>query len=171
MASREETVAGEALTQRERQVVVFSLGQERYGVDISTVRRIIPIQKIVPVPRCPDFVEGIINLRGRIIPVLDLRRHFGLERRPRGEDERIVWVELGADSVGVIVDSVSSVTRIPEDSIQPAAHVVIGPDVEYIEGIAKIGDDLVILLDLTRIIKDAEKEALRESDLRASVVQ
>lgn len=147
----------------ERQIVAFSLGSELYGVDISKVREIIPSQKIVRVPRAPEFVEGIINLRGRVIPVLDLRKHFGLPRSQSAEDQRIILVEDEYDSIGVVVDAVSSVMQIPVDSIEPPAQVIVGPDVEYIEGIAKVDDDLIVLVDLTKIISDAEKRTLKEA--------
>jgi purine-binding chemotaxis protein CheW len=135
------------------------------------VREIIPIQRIVNVPRAPDFVEGIINLRGRVIPVLDLRKHFGFEQKRGDPNQRIVLVEAGSESIGIIVDAVSSVLRIPEGSVEPPASVIVGPETEYINGIAKIDNDLIVLLDLTRIISDAEKKTLKETDLRSAVVQ
>lgn len=165
------TFGNRSSTRKERQIVAFSLGTETYGVDIASVREIIPIQKIVSVPRAPEFVEGIINLRGRVIPVLDLRKHFGFEQKKGDPNQRIVLVEAGSESVGVIVDAVSSVLRIAEDSVEPAAAVIVGPEVEYIQGIAKVDDGLIVLLDLTRIICEAEKKTLRDADLRAAVVQ
>ncbi len=154
----------------ERQIVAFSLGTEVYGVDIASVREIIPIQKIVPVPRAPDFIEGIINLRGRVIPVLDLRKHFGFSQPVTGSEQRIILVEDDQESIGVVVDSVSSVMQIPLDAIEPPAQVIVGPDIEYIEGIAKIGSDLVVLVDLTKIISDAEKRSIKEAE-KSLVVQ
>lgn len=161
----------ESSARKERQIVAFSLGTETYGVDIASVREIIPIQKIVSVPRAPDFVEGIINLRGRVIPVLDLRKHFGFEQKKGDPNQRIVLVEAGTESIGVIVDAVSSVLRISDDSVEPPASVIVGPEIEYIYGIAKVDGGLIVLLDLTRIISDAEKRTLKEADLRAAVVQ
>ena len=155
----------------ERQLVAFSLGTETYGVDIATVKEIIPLQRIVTVPRAPSFVEGIINLRGRVIPVLDLRRHFGFEQKKGDPNQRIVLVETETESIGVIVDSVSSVLRIPEDAVEPPSSVIVGPEIEYIIGIAKVDKDLIVLLDLTKIISDAEKKMLKEADLRSAVVQ
>jgi len=155
---------------KERQVVAFALGSETYGVDINKVKEIIPIQKIVPVPRAPVFVEGIINLRGKVIPVLDLRKHFGFEKKALDPNQRIVLTEVSDENVGVIVDSVSSVIRIPEDSIEPPASVIVGEEIEYIQGIAKLGDNLIVLLDLTRIISDAQKRTLKEMDLASAVV-
>lgn len=172
VASEEAGFHGtESAVKGERQIVAFSLGSETYGVDIASVKEIIPIQRIVSVPRSPDFVEGIINLRGRVIPVLDLRKHFGFERKKGDPNQRIVLVEVGAESIGVIVDAVSSVLRIPNDSVEPPAAVIVGPEIEYIDGIAKLDKDLIVLLDLTRIISDAEKKTLKEADLRSAVVQ
>jgi purine-binding chemotaxis protein CheW len=170
--SKVETLREEASDKSDgKQIVAFSLGSEIYGVDISQVREIIPIQKIVPVPRAPEFVEGIINLRGKVIPVLDLRKHFGFEKKERDEDQKIVLAESHSESIGVIVDSVSSVLRIPEDSIEPPASVITGDGVEYIAGIAKMNSSLIVLLDLTKIISDAESRSLKEVDLASAVVK
>lgn len=172
MAAEEATpFENETGARRERQIVAFSLGTETYGVDIASVREIIPMQKIVSVPRAPVFVEGIINLRGRVIPVLDLRKHFGFEQKKGDPNQRIVLVEAGTGSIGVIVDAVSSVLRIPEDSVEPPATVIVGPEVEYIQGIAKVDDGLIVLLDLTKIISEAERRTLKDADLRSAVVQ
>lgn len=172
MASDEaDSYAVESSASGERQIVAFSLGTETYGVDIASVREIIPIQRIVSVPRAPSFVEGIINLRGRVIPVLDLRKHFGFEQKKGDPNQRIVLVEAGSESIGVIVDAVSSVLRIPDDCVEAPASVIVGPEIEYINGIAKIDKDLVVLLDLTKIISDVEKKTLKETDLRSAVVQ
>src|SRR5690606_5352512 len=135
-------------TSHERQIVAFCLGRETYGVDIQKVREIIPMQKIVPVPRAPDLVEGIINLRGKAIAVLDLREHFGFEKKEPTPEQRIVLTESDGESIGVIVDSVSSVLRISEDSIEPPASVIAGDEIDYIQGIAKVDDSLIVLLDL-----------------------
>lgn len=171
MSGNETSCTRDAATNKERQIVAFSLGQETYGVDIGQVREIIPIQKIVPVPRAPEFVEGIINLRGKVIPVLDLRKHFGFEKKEPNPAQKIVLTESGGESIGVIVDSVSSVLRIAQDSIEPPAAVITGDQIEYIKGIAKVDDSLIVLLDLTRIISDAENRALQEVDLASAVVK
>ncbi|HHX27971.1 MAG: chemotaxis protein CheW [Bacillota bacterium] len=171
MAHEQTAVAADSSVRHERQIVAFSLGSETYGVDIASVREIIPVPKIVSVPRAPDYVEGIINLRGRVIPVLDLRKHFGFERKKGDPNQRIVLVEAGQESVGVIVDAVSSVLRISDEQVEPAATVIVGAEIEYIQGIAKVDEDLVVLIDLTKIISDAEMRTLREVDLRASIVQ
>lgn len=136
-----------------------------YGVDIGAVREIIPVQKIVPVPRAPDFVEGVINLRGRVIPVLDLIKHFGFQRASDNGYRRIMLVDVDGESIGVAVDSVSSVLWISPSQIEPPAEVVVGPHIDYIQGIAKVDDGLIVLVDLSRIISDAEKKAIKNANL------
>lgn len=155
----------------QRQIVVFSLNGQNYGVSIERVREIIPMQVIVPVPRAPEFVEGIINLRGRVIPVLDLRRQFGLEKRPPEPTQRIVIVEAEGDSTGVVVDTVSSVIQVSEEAVETPSDMIVGPDVGYIQGIAKIDKDLVVLLDLGAILTDAQKKTLKEADVASALIR
>lgn len=144
----------------ERQLVVFQLGAEFYGVDIARVHEIIRLQTITRVPRAPAFVEGVINLRGKVIPVVDLRRRFGLESSEHTRASRIVVVEIGDNVVGVIVDGVSEVLRVTGASIEPPSPVVAGIESEYIYGIARLDDRLVILLDLDRVLVLADRRAL-----------
>ena len=125
-----------------RQLVVFELANEVYGINIGTVREIIRMQAVTYVPDAPDFVEGVINLRGRVIPVVDLRKRFGLPVTETTNESR------------VIVDAVTEVQRISEDSIEPATALVTTEDSYYIEGIAKVEDQLLILLDLDRALDD-----------------
>lgn len=151
----EQTLSGD-----ERQLVVFQLGAEFYGVDIARVHEIIRLQTITRVPRAPAFVEGVINLRGKVIPVVDLRRRFGLESSEHTRASRIVVVEIGDNVVGVIVDGVSEVLRVTGASIEPPSPVVAGIESEYIYGIARLDDRLVILLDLDRVLVLADRRAL-----------
>jgi purine-binding chemotaxis protein CheW len=145
----------------ERQLVVFNLAEEAFGVDIAGVREIIVMQKITRVPRAPSFVEGIINLRGKVIPVIDLGRRFGLRSRDGGgTNQRIMVVELDGVSIGLVVDAVSEVLRIPADVVETPSSVITGPGVEYLEGIAKLQDRLVILLNLNRILSRQESSEL-----------
>jgi purine-binding chemotaxis protein CheW len=152
----------EATTTDERQLVVFQLGAELYGVEISRVHEIIRPQSITRVPRAPAFVEGVINLRGKVIPVVDLRRRFGLPAAEQTRSSRIVVVEIGDQVVGIVVDGVSEVLRVNDASVEPASPVVAGSDAgsEYISGIAKLTDRLVILLDLDRVFVRDERRAL-----------
>jgi purine-binding chemotaxis protein CheW len=145
----------------ERQLVVFQLGAELYGVDIARVHEIIRWQTITRVPRSPAFVEGVINLRGKIIPVVDLRRRFGLSDVDNTSASRIVVVEIGDQVVGIIVDS--EVLRVNTSTIEPPSPVVAGIEAEYLQGIAKLPERLVILLDLDRILARDERRALELS--------
>jgi len=144
----------------ERQLVVFQLGAELYGVEISRVHEIIRLQSVTRVPRAPAFVEGVINLRGKVIPVVDLRRRFGLPTADHTRASRIVVVELGDQVVGIVVDGVSEVLRVNTSIVEPPSPVVAGIDSEYLHGIAKLTDRLVILLDLDRILARDERRAL-----------
>jgi purine-binding chemotaxis protein CheW len=144
----------------ERQLVVFQLGAELYGVEIARVHEIIRLQSVTKVPRAPSFVEGVINLRGKVIPVVDLRRRFGLPGAEHTRASRIVVVEIGDQVVGIVVDGVSEVLRVSASIVEPPSPVVAGIDSEYLHGIAKLADRLVILLDLDRILAREERRAL-----------
>ncbi len=136
----------------ERQLVVFDLAGEIYGVNIETVREIIRMQAVTYVPDAPDFVEGVINLRGRVIPVIDLRRRFALTVTDETSDSRVLVVDSAGEDLGVIVDAVTEVQRITEDSIEPVSNLVSTERSEYIVGITKVKEQLIILLDLDRAI-------------------
>lgn len=142
----------------ERQLVVFDLAGEIYGVNIETVREIIRMQAVTFVPDAPDFVEGVINLRGRVIPVIDLRRRFGLTVTEETNESRVLVVDSEGEDLGVIVDAVTEVQRITEDSIEPVSNLVSTEESEYIVGITKVEDQLIILLDLDRAIGNASSQ-------------
>ena len=144
----------------ERQLVVFQLAAELYGVEISRGHEIIRLQAVTRVPRAPAFVEGIINLRGKVIPVVDLRRRFGLSLSEHTRASRIVVVEIGDQVVGIIVDGVSEVLRVNTSTVEPPSPVVAGIESEYLEGIAKLPDRLVILLNLDRVFANEERRGL-----------
>jgi purine-binding chemotaxis protein CheW len=146
------------------QVVTFALGNEEYGVDIAQVQEINRMVTITNVPRAPQFMEGVINLRGRLIPIIDLRTRFGMDRSERTKDTRIVVTEIGSRSVGMVVDSVSEVLRIPVEQVEDAPDLVAGVDTEYIRGVGKMGDRLIIMLDLGRVISGSEKTELQKLD-------
>ncbi len=142
------------------QVVSFKLGSEEYGVDIAQVQEINRMVSITHVPRAPQFMEGVINLRGQLIPIIDLRTRFGMPRAEHTKNTRIVVTEIGAKRVGMVVDSVSEVLRLPLEAIEDAPEMIAGVDTEYIRGVGKIEDRLIILLDLARVISTAEKREL-----------
>lgn len=144
----------------EHQLVVFDLANEQYGVDIAAVEGIIKMQAITAVPRAPQFVEGVTNLRGKVLPVIDLRRRFGLPRGEVSKDMRIVVVEMNGATVGIIVDGVSEVLRVNAEAIEPPSPIVTTVDSEFIRGIAKVNERLVILLDLGKVLSLQEQGAL-----------
>ena len=152
-------------TQAEQQLVVFDLASEGYGVDIGAVREIIRMQEITRVPKTPEFVEGVINLRGKVIPVIDLRKRFGLHVAEQNKDNRIVVVDIGKQDIGVIVDAVTEVLRISTDSVEPPTSVITSADSDYLLGIAKLENRLIILLDLESVLSKEEKETLVSEDL------
>ena len=133
------------------QVVAFKLGGEEYGVDIGQVREINRLVPITRVPRVPTYVEGVINLRGQLLPIIDLRARFEMPRIAATRATRIVVAEIGARRVGVIVDSVSEVVQIPLEQVESAPEILAGVATEYIRGVGKLEDRLIILLDLTKI--------------------
>lgn len=142
------------------QVVSFTLGAEEYGVDIASVQEINRMVPITRVPRAPRFMEGVINLRGQLIPIVDLRTRLGMPRAEHGKSTRIVVAEIGAKRVGMVVDAVSEVLRIAADQIEPPPEMIAGVETEYIRGVGKIEDRLIILLDLAQVIAVAEKREL-----------
>lgn len=137
----------------ELQTVVFRLGSELYGVDIGTVREINTLQKITPVPRAPGDVRGIMNLRGRIVTVIDLRTRLGLTEAEDTRDTRIMVVETDGAMVGCLVDAVHEVLTVSDEVIEPA-ETVNSLAAEYLHGIAKRDEDLIALIDLRKVLAD-----------------
>lgn len=147
----------------QEQLIVFELAGESYGVDIGAVNTIIRMQEITEIPRSPDFVEGVINLRGSIIPVIDLRKRFGLVIAEETKATRIVVVEALEDQmIGMVVDAVTETLMLPKDSIEPPSPVVTGVDSEYVRGVGKLENRLVILLDLDKVLTSKEANQLRK---------
>src|SRR6202165_1357387 len=142
------------------QVVSFKLGAEEYGVDIAQVQEINRMVAVTHVPRAPEFMEGVINLRGQLIPIIDLRTRFGMPRAEHTKNTRIVVTEIGTKRGGMVVDSASEVLRLTVDQIEPAPEMIRGVDTEYIRGVGKIDDRLIILLDLGKIVSGAERREL-----------
>lgn len=143
------------------QLVTFSLLEEEFGLPILDVREIIRMTEITPVPHAPAFVEGVINLRGQIIPIVDLRKRFGLTAGELDDDSRIIVVEIVGNILGLVVDSVSEVLRIPVDTISPAPAIVAnGIGAEYIRGISHHNNKMLILIDLKKVFDLRELEEM-----------
>jgi purine-binding chemotaxis protein CheW len=143
------------------QLVSFKIGNEEYGVDILIVQEINKITQITKVPNAPDFVEGVINLRGRVIPIIDLRTRLKLEKKPHDKDTRIIVVEIERKTIGFIVDAVSEVLRIPANVTEAPPELVAGIDSEFIKSVGKLEDRLLILIDLDKILTSKEKESIK----------
>jgi purine-binding chemotaxis protein CheW len=145
-----------------KQFVVFKLAGEEYGVDILQVKTIEKILAITRVPKAPAFVEGVINLRGEVVPVIDLRKRFDLPEKQLTDNTRIIIVGVDDITVGMIVDSASEVIQISDDNIEPAPSMVGGIDSDYISGVGKVDERLLILLNLQKILKPDEINQLEQ---------
>jgi purine-binding chemotaxis protein CheW len=144
----------------EQQLVVFELAGELYGVEIASVESIIKMQTITRLPKAPEFVDGITNLRGSIIPVVDLRKRFGLPPQEPTRETRIVIANMGGMKVGIVVDAVNQVIRLQDDAVEPPPQMSITIDSAFIKSIAKVDGELIILIDLARVLSVEEKEVL-----------
>ncbi len=142
------------------QLVTFSLGTEEFSIDILKVQEIIRPMDITRVPGAPGFIEGVINLRGKVIPVMDLRKRLGMPPQEETRDTRIVVVEVGGKTVGLKVDSVSEVLRLPTDRIEPPPTFDSVQDTDCIQGVGKLEDRLIILLDVEKVLGPEERSTL-----------
>ncbi|MFO8064997.1 MAG: chemotaxis protein CheW [Spirochaetota bacterium] len=146
------------------QLVTFELGGETYGIDIMQVEGIVQVQQVRPIPYAPDYVEGIFNLRGEIIPVINLHRRFRLKQIELSEEDRLLsgMVILAIDNthLAVMIDKVSRVVRVNADDIQPPPQMISGIGVEYIQGVVNNGESYLIILDAGRLFDMRELEQL-----------
>lgn len=141
---------------QELQLVIFRLGNEEYGLPITKVQEINGLVPITKLPQTPSFMEGVINLRGRIIPVIDLRKRFQLKVTDHSEDTRIIIIDVKGQTVGIMVDGVSEVVRMPGANVEPPPPAFI-LDAKYIDGVGKLDDRLLILLDIDNILTSQEE--------------
>lgn len=141
----------------EMKVIVFTLAHEEYGIEVDKVRTIERMMPITRVPKTPEFVKGVINLRGVVIPVIDLRGRFGLVESELGDNSRIIIVAANDLEVGFIVDSANDVLDLMSDAIENPPEIVGGVKAKYLSGVAKIGDErLLILLNLSEVLNRGE---------------
>ena len=144
-----------------RQYIAFKLDKEEFAFEISVVKEIFPTQNITKVHRSPSYIEGVMNLRGKLVTVIDLRKRFGLPSTEKNKETRIVVVEMGDTTVGMVVDAVTEVLRISSDSIEPPSPLVTTVDSTFITGIAKVEERLIILLDLGKVLSVREQSQLQ----------
>jgi len=149
------------------QLVTFTLGSEEYAVDILKVQEINRMKEITRVPNSPNYVEGVINLRGKVIPVVNLRKKFGLADKDNDEQSRIMIMDIQGITMGLVVDSVSEVLRVPSNIVEPTPPMASNISTEFIKGIAKLEDRLIILLDMDRLLGKAEETLIIEAATKA----
>jgi len=153
-------MADESKAAEEIQLVVFSLGREEFAVEVTQVREIMRMEEITRMPKSPHFVEGIINLRGQIIAVVELAKRLNLETGERSGETRIIVVETEDIKVGMIVDSVSEVLRVAADAVEPSPTLATDISAAYLQGVLKQDNRLIILLDLTKVLSLEEMVGL-----------
>lgn len=146
----------------EVQMVVFKLEKEEFAVDIHQVKEVLKMSRVTPLPQSAHYIEGVINLRGEVIPVVDLRKRFELPEGERAEQTRIIIVEIQDSNVGLIVDSVSEVLRLSSSAIQSPPERVAGTRTDLIKGVGKVADRLLIVLNLDKILATEEVIFLEE---------
>ncbi len=150
----------------EQQLVVFGLGKEEFGIDISRVREIVRLQNITAIPQSMDFVEGIVNLRGQIVPIVDLCKRFRVGDSSSVEEaaRRIIVVNMAEQNIGVLVDGVSEILRIPDESIEPTPPIVAGGiAADFLRGVPQVDKPLIIVLDIDKVFSVEEKAVLAEA--------
>ena len=164
MLKRKKKIQEES-TRKDRQFVGFQIGEELYGIDIYSVQEIDRMHSITKLPKSLPFVEGVINLRNRIIPVIDMAVRFGRERTQSGRQTRIIITRIAEEVVGLIVENVTEVIQIEEKSIEPAPPMAFAADHKYVEGVGHISEGLVILLNLELLLSVEEMSQLRSHTL------
>jgi purine-binding chemotaxis protein CheW len=148
-------------TQKDR-YLTFRLAEEEYAVEIRFVTEIIGIQRITEVPDVDAFIKGVINLRGKIIPVIDVRLRFHLQPKEYGDRTCIIVVDMNGTSVGLIVDEVSEVLLIPETNVSEPPKTTKGSQSRYIQGIGRVGENVKIILNINRLLSDEELEQITQ---------
>jgi purine-binding chemotaxis protein CheW len=155
---------GADVAEHETQVVTFLLGREEYAIEILQVQEIVMMTEITRMPKAPHFIEGIVNLRGQMIPIIDMRKRLELAEAVNNQDTRIIILNVSDETVGMIVDGVREVLRIPDTAISPPPKMIRGISAEYLRGIGRLGERLLIMLDLDKIFSAEETSALRQMD-------
>ncbi len=142
------------------QIVCFKIGTEEYGIEILKVQEILKLPKITKLPRSAEFIMGVIDLRGKVIPIIDLSTRFGNKKGQASENKRAIVVDIRGKQVGLAIDAVSHVLKVESDKIEPPPPIVKGISGRYIVGIAKVSDGFVIILDINQIFSHEELKAL-----------
>ncbi len=148
------------------QLVTFQIGEELYGIDIMEVKEIVRVQDVRPIPNAPSYVEGIFNLRGEIIPIINLHRRFHLKRAAQGEDDELlsgfIIIEINGMKLGVIIDRVARVVGVEHQEIQPPPQMITGIGAEYIQGVVRQEKGYLIILDIQKLFNPKELQKIGE---------
>jgi len=158
----EAVVEKKEISDIEGKFLTFVLGEEIYGIEILKAREIIGLMDITTVPQTPDYMKGVINLRGKVIPVIDLRKKFSMQGGVHTQETCVIVVEVNSSSIGLIVDSVSEVSDITGEEIENAPSFGQGIDTSFIMGLGKVKDKIIILLDIDAVLSTEELEMVEE---------
>ena len=158
----ESVVEKKGISDIEGKFLTFVLGEEIYGIEILKAREIIGLMDITTVPQTPDYMKGVINLRGKVIPVIDLRKKFSMQEGVHTQETCVIVVEVNSSSIGLIVDSVSEVSDITGEEIENAPSYGQGIDTSFIMGLGKVKDKIIILLDIDAVLSTEELEMVEE---------
>ena len=158
----ESVVEKKGISDIEGKFLTFVLGEEIYGIEILKAREIIGLMDITTVPQTPDYMKGVINLRGKVIPVIDLRKKFSMQEGVHTQETCVIVVEVNSSSIGLIVDSVSEVSDITGEEIENAPSYGQGIDTSFIMGLGKVKNKIIILLDIDAVLSTEELEMVEE---------
>lgn len=164
--TRQPAVHGSQPNSTSPQFVGFRLTNQNYIFRIESIQEIVMPSRVAKIPEVPAYVDGVSNLRGMIIPIVNLRSLFNLKRKPHDEETRTIVVNVGSRTIGCTVDSVLRVMRVPEDTIQPAPDSVNGSGRRFIEGFTRVEDDLFILLDASQLLEPANLEQVHQASIQ-----
>ena len=157
-----EALAEKKITEQEGKYLAFILGNEIYGIEILRVREIIGLMDVTTVPQTPEYMKGVINLRGKVIPVIDLRLKFSMLEEEHTQETCVIVVEVNNTSIGIIVDSVSEVMEINSGEIEESLSFGQGIDTDYIMGMGKVEKKIIILLDIEAVLSSEELEVVTQ---------
>lgn len=150
----------------EKQYVVFKLGDEEYGIDIMSVKEIGPYEESVRIPNTPEFIEGVVNYRGKVIPVINLAKRFNLEDKGVTSDTRVIVINLKGRQIGFVVDEASQTVRLNDEDVEPTPDVIASIDRRYITGVGKLDSKrLLIIINLEEVLSDKEKEEIADMEI------
>ncbi len=148
----------------ELQLVIFKVGDEEFGVEISRIKEIVRLVPVTPVPKAPSFIEGVVSLRGQILAVVDLAKRLNLSTSGRSDNTRIIVLEIQENIIGMIVDQVVEVVRLPKENIGDASGLFLGgTQSEYLKGVGRLGERIIIIIDLAKIFSSEEVEDLKKT--------